>query len=72
MMGMTSLMSRLFFLFAFVLLGIAVLEKLLNFAGYTFSWFHADPSRLLDFATILLIFVITILLREIRDGQGKH
>jgi hypothetical protein len=65
--NLSSLVSRLFFTIAFVLLGLAVLEKALNLGGYTLSWARTDPSRLLEFATIMLVFVMTLLLREIRE-----
>jgi uncharacterized membrane protein (DUF485 family) len=66
---LSSLVSRLFFVVAFVLMGLAVLEKLVKAFGASMNWI--DPSRLLDFGTILMVFVMTLLLREIRDELRK-
>ena len=63
-----SLVSRVFFVASFALLALAVLERLVNVFGYTFlgsTGYFA--SRLLEFAVILLVFVIAMLLRQIRD-----
>ena len=64
---MISVASRLFFLAAFVLFGLGVIERIANVAGYTImprGWF--SPSRLLEIAVVFLVFVIAIQLREIR------
>ena len=66
---LSSLVSRLFFVVAFLLMGLAVLEKILKVFGSSMNWI--DPSRLLDFGTILMVFVMTLLLREIRDELRK-
>jgi hypothetical protein len=59
---------RVFFLAAFVLLGLAVAERAVNVAGYTLLGATGyAASRLLEFAVILLVFVIALLLRQIRD-----
>jgi hypothetical protein len=65
-----SMASRLFFLVAFVLLGLGVIERIANQAGYTVA--HYAPSRLLEIAVILLIFVIAIQLRAIRLELRKN
>ena len=66
---LSSWVSRLFFFVAFVLLGLAVLEKIANLFGYTIRM--PEPNRLLGFAGILLIFVMTLLLREVREKLAK-
>ncbi len=64
----TSLMLRVFFVAAFVLLVLAVAEKIANIQGYTLvSSGGYAPSRLLEFAVVSLVFVIAVLLREIRE-----
>jgi hypothetical protein len=68
---LASFVCRLFFAGAFVLLGLAVLEKAANIFGYTLTWIRIDPSRLIEFAIVLLVFVVTLLLREIRDAVRK-
>jgi hypothetical protein len=61
-----SMSSRLFFLGAFVLLGLAVIERIANATGYTILQLYRG-GRLLEFAVVLLVFVIAIQLREIRE-----
>ena len=61
-----SMSSRLFFLGAFVLLGLAVIERVANATGYTILQLYRG-GRLLEFAVVLLVFVIAIQLREIRE-----
>ena len=68
--GMSSLVSRVFFGLAFALLVIAIVEKVANVTGYTILR-GFDPGRLLDYATVLLFFVIALLLRQIRDASAK-
>jgi hypothetical protein len=61
-----SIASRLFFLGAFVLLGLAVIERAANTAGYTVLQLYRG-GQILQFAVVLLVFVIAIQLREIRE-----
>lgn len=73
----TSLASRVFFAAAFALLGLAILERLANEAGYTFlislPVLRTVPtSGLIEYAVVLLVFVIALLLREIRDALGRR
>ena len=66
-----SMVSRFFFLGAFVLLGLALIEKLANVAGYTILQQYRG-GRLLDFAVVLLIFVIAMQLRQMKeDLRGR-
>jgi hypothetical protein len=63
-----SMMSRLFFLAAFVLLGLGLTEGVANATGYTIIQpFEYRAGRLLEFAAILLFFVITMQLREMKE-----
>ena len=68
--SLASLFNRLFFLGAFVLFAAAVIEKLANLAGYTVIGQTYTPGRLFEFAAVMLLFVITLLLRDVRDQQG--
>jgi len=61
-----SITSRLFFLGAFVLLGIALIERVANGAGYTILQLYPG-GRLLEFAVVLLVFVIAMQLREMKE-----
>jgi hypothetical protein len=67
-----SIASRALFLGAFVLLIVAVGEKIMNLLGYTVLQQTRYTSwRLLEFAALSLIFVIAILLRQIREELKK-
>jgi hypothetical protein len=62
-----SLVSRVFFFGAFVLLVLALIERTAHIFGLTIlPMFKA--ATLLEMAVVLLVFVITILLREIREA----
>ena len=58
--------NRLFYLGALVLLALAVLEKIANACGYTILKLYTG-GRLLEFAAVLLLFVMTSQLKEIKD-----
>ena len=64
---LSSAMSRLFFFGALVLLGLAVLEKLVNLLGFTILRSYG-AGRFLEFAGILMVFVVAVLLRQIREA----
>jgi preprotein translocase subunit SecY len=63
---LVSLVSRLFFLGAFVLLALALIERIANAAGYTIFQLYKG-GRLLEFAVVLLVFVIAVQLREMKE-----
>jgi hypothetical protein len=74
---MTSLVSRVFFVAAFALVGISVIEAMVNELGYTFlislPVLRGVPaSGLIEYAAVLLMFVIALQLREIREGQRQR
>jgi len=62
-----SFFSRLLFFVAVVLFVVAVWDWVLRFFGYSLSWLPYEPGRLFEFAAIVMIFVIALLLRQIRD-----
>lgn len=68
--GLSSHASRMLFVLAVALAGLAVGEKLANLTGYSLD-FALDyaPSRLLELAAIALLFVIAMQLRELRHGK---
>jgi hypothetical protein len=68
---MSSLVTRVFFFGAFLFLAIAVIEKIANLGSQTIlgansSW-SGRPERLLEFGVIMMIFVIALILRQIRE-----
>jgi hypothetical protein len=65
---LSSVMSRVLFLAAVLLAGLAVGEKLLNAFGFTVLRDYA-PSRLVEFAAVAVLFVIALQLREIKEQQ---
>ncbi len=62
------LFARLFFLLALGLLSVAIIEIFLNFLDYTILRGTYSAGRLIEVSAALLIFVITALLRQIRDA----
>jgi len=65
--SMNSVVCRVFFGVAFLLLTAGVVEKAANVAGYTLIGGELAPSRVLQWAGLLLVFVIAVLLRQIRE-----
>jgi len=63
---LTSLVSRVLFLGAFLLAGVALWERLINAFGFTLLRGYA-PSRLLEVSGVAVLFVIALQLREIRE-----
>ena len=66
----SSVFSRVFFVVAVVLLAAAVLEKIVNLAGYTLVRVY-EPQRLLELAATMMVFVIALLLRQIRERMRE-
>ena len=64
---LNSLVCRCFLGLALVLLVISVLEKAAALMGYTILGGAYTPGRLFELSTLLVIFVIALLLREIRE-----
>ncbi len=62
-----SLISRFLFLLAAVMFIVAVCEWVLQWFGYTFTWLPYEPGRLFELGAVMAVFVITLLLRQIRD-----
>jgi len=69
---LNSLVCRFFFGVALVLLAISVLEKAAALIGYTAPYGYYTPGRLFELSTLLVIFVIALLLREIREELKKN
>ena len=60
---------------AFLVMGLAILEKFLNLFGWTIPFLHVFPRQLLDWAVALLMFEIALSIRqaiELRlEARGK-
>jgi hypothetical protein len=66
-----SVVSRLFFFGAFVLLALALIERIANYSGYTFLQMRPRAGTVLETSVVLLVFVIAIQLREIREALKR-
>ncbi len=65
-----SIANRALFVAAFFLAALAVLEKAVNFFGFTILLLrNYTPSRMLELAALALLFVIALQLREIKKAQ---
>ncbi|MGH9390830.1 MAG: hypothetical protein ACRD1Z_14535, partial [Vicinamibacteria bacterium] len=53
---------------SFILAGVAVWEKAANVAGFTILRGDFTASRLLDYATVCLLFVIALLLLDVKGA----
>jgi hypothetical protein len=54
---------------AFILLGLAILEKVLNLFGKTVPLLDVLPSRALEWAVTLLMFEIALSIRQLIEVQ---
>jgi hypothetical protein len=62
-----SFISRISFLLAALCVGLAILERVAFANGYTILRGALTGARLFELAGILVVFVIAVLLRQIRD-----
>ena len=69
MKQLTHIVCWILFAASFVLAGIAVFEKLVNFSGYTFLGGYS-PWRMLELTAVALLFVIALQLREMKILSG--
>lgn len=67
MENLLSLISRMSFLLAALCVGLALFERAAFAMGYTLLRGSIASGRLLEVAAILVVFVIAVLLRQIRD-----
>lgn len=68
---LTSVFSRIFFAVALIFMIIAAVDWILRLFGWRFSWVPYQPGRMFEFAGILMIFVMVLLLRQIREKISK-
>jgi len=62
-----AIIRRTFLVVAFLLLGLAVIERAVNVYNYTIVAQALTPGRLLEFSVVLLLFVVALQLREVRE-----
>lgn len=70
MAKLASVISRILFIGAFILAGLAVWEKLANIFGYTLLRVYS-PWRFLELSIAALIFVVALQLHEIKMSLGE-
>ncbi len=63
-----SIVNRALFLIAAAMFVVAMWEWVLQWFGYTLTWLPYSPGRLFELAAIMAVFVIMLLLRQIRDA----
>ena len=66
-----SVVCRVFFTGGFVLLALGVLERISFVFGYTILRGTSTGGRLIEVAAVVFIFVIALLLRQIREELKK-
>jgi hypothetical protein len=66
-----GILARMFFTVAFVLLMIAMVEKGLNVSGLSMPFIEVYPRQVLDWLATPLLFVIAIILKQIRDEARR-
>jgi hypothetical protein len=64
---LTSIVCRILFVVAFLLVGFATLEKLIRIFGPARFTLMYDPGRLAELSAIALMFVVALQLREIKN-----
>jgi hypothetical protein len=67
--SLSSALMRTLFIASFALLALALTEFAANSFGYTLIRGVYTTGRLLELAAVFLVFVMTLLLRQIRDQQ---
>ena len=66
MQRLTSILSRVLFVLAFVPAALGVWEHLARLLGFTVVRGYYDPWRLLEYSAVALLFVMALQLREIK------
>ena len=67
--------ARTLFIIASAMIAVAFLERIGEFFGFSILGEMYEAGRLLELAATLLVFVIAVLLRQVRDelrtGRGS-
>jgi len=62
-----TIVNRVLFLVAAAMFVVAIWEWVIQWFGYKLTWIPYSPARLLELAAMVAIFVVVLLLRQIRD-----
>jgi hypothetical protein len=57
---------------AFLLFAVAIVEKVLNVMGWSLRLLDIEPYQLLDWAVVLLMFEIALMLRQMIELWIEH
>ena len=57
---------------AFLLFGVAILVKLLNLVGWGLVFVDVEPYQLLEWAVVLLMFEIALMLRQMIEMRVEE
>jgi len=68
---LTSIFSRFCFAIALLMLLLALWDAFIGLFGWSLSWYY-NPGRILEYSGILMIFVIGLTLRQIREELKKQ
>lgn len=68
---LTHIFSWIFFVTACIFSLLYIIDRVLYRLGWDFLWMPITHDRLLDFIGIALLFIITLLLRQIREALKK-
>ena len=66
-----NIIYRIMFILTGIFIVLALWERILNQFNYTLSWLRITYFTLLELSGILAIFVMTLLLRQIRNLLRK-
>ena len=67
----THILLRILFAAACIFAILYAIDRILFFFGWFLPWLPFSASRLIEFVAIALIFVITMLLRQVREELRK-
>jgi len=62
-----TICNRILFLVAALMFIVAIWEWVIQWFGYRLTFMPYSPARLLELAAMVAIFVVVLLLRQIRD-----
>jgi len=63
----SSVICRLFFIVALLLLILSLWDRFIRLFGWSISLLPYDPGRVFEFSAMLMVFVIALVLRQIRE-----
>jgi hypothetical protein len=66
-----NMVYRVIFVLAGILFVLAIWEKIINSFSYKMSWIPFDLLTMFELSAIFVLFVIALLLRQIRDILRK-